>query len=415
MKLSAAQAQALAESAHWPPHKVVAMARGVDNLEELAISMKDQLAIEANRPPLTEGEPGGQSAGSRSSPPGSPLPSRMSTLSNALERSAGGFSNFGEFIRLIAANPGDERLVPLNIRAMSAEAGATGGFLIPSEWSSMLSDEVDYTSIVRQYVRSAPRTPERPDAEIDLPLLDYTKGRFGGVEVGWIGEGQAKPESEAAFQELHLRPKEVAGYTELTDKLIRNVPGISTLLASLFSQALAQTMDDAYLNGDGVNCPLGVLGHPACISVARKGAGLVAYDDLVNMIARSRGRAKRWVISQTVIAQIAMATLPGGLTPLWTPSFGEWGSVLGFPVDVWEAAPTLGSLGDILLVDWSYYVVKDGVELSVDVSSSHAENFIANRSVLKAFAGTDGQPWLKAPITLADGATTVSPFVALAA
>ena len=330
-----------------------------------------------------------------------------------LDRSSCGFADFGEFVKIIGANPADGRLQALNTRALSAGTGSAGGFLIPSEWSDALVDAIAYASIVRPYARYAPRSAEHPDAEIEMPMLDYSAGRFGGVNVGWIGEGAAKPEHEPVFRSLKLKPIELAGHCEVTDKLLRNAPGAASLLAGLFAQAIAATMDDAYLSGNGVAQPLGVLNHPACINVPRAGPGAVAYGDLVDMVAASRGTRKRWLISQTVIAQIANATLAGGLTSLWQPLASSWGSVLGYPVDVWEAAPVLGTLGDVLLVDWSYYLVKDGCQLAVDVTNSHGTNFVENRSVLKAFAATDGQPWLNAPITLADGVTQVSPFVAL--
>jgi HK97 family phage major capsid protein len=332
----------------------------------------------------------------------------------ALERSAAGFSSFGEFVSTIAANPADGRLQSLNTRALATLPGSAGGFLIPNAWSDVLLDAVNYASIVRPYARFAPRSEEHPDAAIDLPMLDTTTNPFGGIAVSWIGEGSAKPESQPVFRSLGLKPNEVAGYCELTDKLLRNVPGVSTYLAGLFVSAIAATMDFAYLFGNGVAQPLGVFGHASMINVARAGANTVTYPDLVAMIAASRGTRKRWIISQSVIGQIALATLPGGLTPLWQPNANGWGSMLGFPIDVFEASPVLGQPGDVMLVDWNAgYVIADGKGLTTDMTNAHGTNFIQNRSVLKAFAATDGQPMLTGPITLADGVTQVSPFVCL--
>lgn len=206
----------------------------------------------------------------------------------ALDSAAGGFDSFGDFIRTLNANPGDSRLQALNTRALEVQTGASGGFLVPTQWSDALVEAITYQSLVRPYARYAPRSDQQPDAAIEMPLLDYTAGRFGGVTVSWIGEGAAKPESQPTFGELTLKPNELAGYTELTDKLIRNVPGVSALLGGLFAQAIAATMDDAYLAGDGVAKPLGVIGHPATINVTRAGPGAVAYADFVNMVAASR-------------------------------------------------------------------------------------------------------------------------------
>jgi HK97 family phage major capsid protein len=332
----------------------------------------------------------------------------------ALDRSAAGFSSFGDFIACIGANPADGRLQSLNTRALATLPGSAGGFLIPTQWSDVLLDAVNYASIVRPHARFAPQSAEHPEAAVELPMLDTTTNPFGGIAVSWIGEGAAKPESQPAFRSLGLKPNEIAGYAELTDKLLRNVPGVSTYLAGLFVAAIAATMDQAYIFGSGVAQPLGVFGHASCINVARAGPGIVAYADLVGMVTASRGTRKRWIISQTCIPSIANSTLPGGLTPLWQPNANGWGSILGYPVDVYEAAPTLGNPGDVMLVDWNAgYVIADGKGLTTDMTNAHGTNFISNKSVLKAFAATDGQPMLTGPVTLADGLTQVSPFVCL--
>jgi len=372
------------------------IASGTAGLRE-RIDALEQLAIVGQRIPTAEGPAGSGRRGDL----------------RALDRGAAGFASFAEFVQVLGANPGDGRLQSLNTRALATLPGSAGGFLVPTEWSDALVAAADYASIVRPYARFAPQSAEHPDAAVELPLLDYSAGRFAGITVAWLGEGSAKPESQPVFREVTVKPNEIAGFCELTDKLIRNVPGVSTLLAGEFAKAIAAMEDDAYLSGSGVAQPRGWISHPACLQIPRTGPGAVVYADFVNMVAASRGRQKRWIISQTVIAQIAMATLPGGLTPLWQPSANGWGSVLGFPVDIWEAAPVLGTLGDVLLVDWSYYLIADGVGLRFDMTNAHGALFTQNRSVVKVYMATDGQPWISAPITLADGVTRVSPFVAL--
>jgi HK97 family phage major capsid protein len=64
-------------------------------------------------------------------------------------------------------------------------------------------------------------------------------------------------------------------------------------------------------------------------------------------------------------------------------------------------------------MDFSYYLVRNGA--GPFIAASEHVYFLNNKTVVKAFGSIDGQPWLKEPLTLDDGATQVSPFVILKA
>jgi hypothetical protein len=73
-------------------------------------------------------------------------------------------------------------------------------------------------------------------------------------------------------------------------------------------------------------------------------------------------------------------------------------------------SPALGTLGDVLLLVPTYYLIKDGV--ATTVAASEHVLFKQNKTVVKAFKSVDGGPWLDGPIAQEDG-QTYSPFVAL--
>jgi HK97 family phage major capsid protein len=72
----------------------------------------------------------------------------------------------------------------------------------------------------------------------------------------------------------------------------------------------------------------------------------------------------------------------------------------------------VGTEGDLILADCSYYLIKNGSGPFVE-ASPHVY-FTSNQTVIKAFWNVDGKPWLSQPIPL-EGSTsnTVSPFVVL--
>lgn len=73
-------------------------------------------------------------------------------------------------------------------------------------------------------------------------------------------------------------------------------------------------------------------------------------------------------------------------------------------------APALGSKGDVVLADWSYYLIKDGS--GPFVAASEHVLFQSNKTMIKVFWNVDGAPWLTAPFKEENG-YEVSPFVVL--
>ena len=90
---------------------------------------------------------------------------------------------------------------------------------------------------------------------------------------------------------------------------------------------------------------------------------------------------------------------------------GEPNTILGLPYVFTEKTPILGTAGDAILADESfYYVVEEG---GISISKSEHVYFLQNQTVFKFFLKIDGQEKLPAPIYLKDGTTQVSPFVIL--
>jgi HK97 family phage major capsid protein len=63
-------------------------------------------------------------------------------------------------------------------------------------------------------------------------------------------------------------------------------------------------------------------------------------------------------------------------------------------------------------VDPKYYVIGD--RMSLEIAASEHVNFLKNQMTWRIVERIDGRTWLDKPITLADGSSTVSPFVTVA-
>jgi len=331
-----------------------------------------------------------------------------------------GFRGFGDFLQAARWNHAHpalqyrENIRDSEHRVMSMGVGAAGGFIVPEQFSQILLKIDPQAAIFRPRAQVIP-AGSPPDSAITMPALDQSgvKGVYSGVTVNWIAEAGLKPETEPSLLEVKLEPQEVAAHVVVTDKLLRNSAAAGALISSLLRKAIIAAEDVAFLRGTGVGQPAGVIGHGSTINIARAGAGLIAYADIVNMFASFMfGGQPVWIGSQSILPQL-MALADVGNHIIWQPNArdGAPGSLMGFPLILNARSPVLGAQGDLILVDLDYYLIKDGSGIAVDMSDGYY--FKNNKTIIKAWWNVDGQPWMTTPLLLEDGASTVSPFVVL--
>lgn len=393
--------------------------------DDLKVNIDRVLGLEAME---AEGDERVPAAASRQ---GSESPDRVHAQGDPANRE---FESLGQFLAAVRFNPGDSRLQfdenaganattlgSMNERGeftaeQRMDTGSAGGFLVPTQLRSEILRIDPATSIVRPRAQVIP-AGSPPDAAISFPALDQggeaPENMFGGVEVQWIAEGQTKPETEAKFREIKLEPKEVAGIVYVTDKLLRNWQAAGSFLEGLLRGAVTQAEDFAFIAGNGIGKPLGFLNSGALLGVNRATANTVKYVDLVGMLSvmLMRGGSPVWVASQSVLPQILnMVDGDGRLIYQTNLREGVGQTLLGYPI-VWNNRSSgLGTKGDISLVDFANYLIKDGS--GPFVATSEHVRFAQNQTAIKIFWNVDGQPWLTAPFKEENG-YEVSPFVTL--
>jgi HK97 family phage major capsid protein len=340
------------------------------------------------------------------------------------------FESFADFLSAVRFRPNDPRLAYTDnpaafdpatgeLRAeFRVDNGPSGGFMIPNQLRDTIMRVDPQDALVRPRAEVIP-AGDPPDSSVTMGALDQTGSNpgnmFGGMTMTWIGEGDDKPETDAKLREITLTPHEIAGTAVITDKMLRNWQASRTFIESLMRGAVNAAEDYAFLRGSGTAQPLGVVNAGATKWINRATANHVAYADLVGMVARllMRGNAQTavWSIPQAAMVDITTMTDPEGHY-IWQPNArdGMAGTLLGYPVRWNNRAPALGSKGDIILADWSYYLIKDGS--GPYVAMSEHVLFRQNKTVFKVFWNVDGSPWLTAPIKEENG-YDVSPFVGL--
>jgi len=327
------------------------------------------------------------------------------------------FRSIGEFLFTCVHNRNDPRLYDLyEERAQSMGTGAKGGFAVPTQFRETLLSVTPQEAIFRPRC-TVIEAGDPPDSAITMPALDQTgtsDHMYAGVAVQWIGEGSTKPETDMNLREVELEPKEVAGHIVTTDKLLRNWAAASSVLETQMRLATIAAEENAFYNGNGVARPLGILQCGARVNYSRATANQIAFADVAGMFARLKfGGSPVWIASQTTLPQLmTIQDAAGNYIYVQSATAAVPSTMFGYPVLLHDRSVGLGTTGDLILCDLSYYLIKNGS--GPFVAASEHFYFTSNKTVIKIFWNVDGQPWLTAPIAL-EGSTanTVSPFVVL--
>lgn len=300
-----------------------------------------------------------------------------------------------------------------------------GGFLVPETISSTILQKSHSEGQLMSRCQSVPITVGNSTKWNAVTENSRASGsRYGGITVGRVAEGGQISGTKPKTERVGLELKKTAALVYLTDELMEDGPQMRTLTESLVPKAITFSTEEEILHGVGGGQMEGVLNAPALISVSKEtgqAAATVLFENIIKMWARldvnSRNNAV-WFINQDVEPALDLLALPvgtGGI-PVYMPANGvadtPFGRLKGRPVVTIEHCETLGTVGDILLLDLSQYLLasKGGVK----VAESMHVRFEYMEQALRYSVRNDGKSWWPAAMTPARGSNTVSPFVALA-
>ncbi|WP_406699243.1 phage major capsid protein [Singulisphaera sp. Ch08] len=311
-------------------------------------------------------------------------------------------------------------------------SGTTGGYTVAPDYGKELLQLAREESIVRPFSNNK----KLPAREAYYPMLNQTfvpsgtqgapqSAYYGGVKMTWSGEAQPGTPTEPTFKQVHIVTNELQGLTKISRFLLSDsFISLDSELKSLFSGAIAYAEDYAFLAGDGVAKPKGILQSPATITYAtRATANQFKLVDAANvmgaMTPQSRPKSV-WVMTNNLFSQLVQLVDASGRVT-YIPNVGTgyneaklaMGQLLlfGRPVLFTEKLPPLGTTGDVLLADFSKYITADTGSLEIAASDQYAFN--TNQITYRIIERVDGQAQIDAPFTQQDGTTKTSPFVIL--
>jgi HK97 family phage major capsid protein len=312
------------------------------------------------------------------------------------------------------------------MKAMVENTGVDGGFLIPTVHENRILSVQPEASVVRG--SGAMQLPVAGPVG-SLPALDQgtapTAGigdtaYAGGVVGGWEGEGSAGSETQPDFKMLEYHVRKLIAYTLASNEVVADSPiGIESLLTVLFGRFIAAKEDYAFLRGDGVKKPLGILNSGCAIGITPATNNVFALADALSMISRLQpvgmegANSIVWAAHRSTIPDIgAFEAGTGGSVWLADQAATLQGRpLLGYPIKFSEHLPQANNSGHVILGDMGGYIIFDRAGMLLDFSKE--VKFLNDQSAWRISKRADGKPWVIDAITLADpqGSYTVSPFI----
>jgi HK97 family phage major capsid protein len=223
-----------------------------------------------------------------------------------------------------------------------SETGAEGGYLVPHYMEARLNEEIAQISHVRNLAT----------------LLEVSRGNsvkiirdLGEFGAQWAGETAARPEtSTPSFAEEQINIHDIYARPAASQQFLEDAGiDIEAWIIRKLAERFSEVEEAAFVNGDGVNKPLGflksklrILGSAYSDALIIRTTGVAAalpakpFDFLINLTmglpARYRANAA-WLMNASTLATLRQVKDNNG-TYLWQPSsqVGQPSQLLGFPV-----------------------------------------------------------------------------------
>lgn len=324
-------------------------------------------------------------------------------------------------------------------QSRSVSAGTTlpgeGGDLIPPGFSTLLWDKAIGNSALLSRINFLPTTSNTYYLPQVVENSRVSGSRHGGLRAYWAKEAATLTATAMETAKAQMALHKVSLLVRVSEELMEDALLFGATIEKYAPMELAYTLQDSIVNGAGGDRPLGVLSAPCKVAVAKESgqaAASIVAANISKMYARMPADLRQtavWIHNQDIepaLDSMYYATgsnsgqlvylPPGGLT---TPVLG---TLKGRPLIPIEQCPTLGTEGDLALVDpgsiygiaKAYPTTLDGTSARMKYAVSMHAYFLTDEVAMKYVARVDAQPAWATPLTPAKGSNTLSPIVTLA-
>jgi HK97 family phage major capsid protein len=272
---------------------------------------------------------------------------------------------------------GESALTPDEVKQLSVDSDPQGGYWVTGQMSQQVITKVTETSPMRSLAMVETISSDALEIPEDI----------GEAAVGWTAETGVRSETASPTIGVRRVPvHEIYAMPKATQQLLDDARvNVEEWLSGKIAAKMSVTENIAFINGDGVDKPRGVLTYPAGITnpgeieqINSGSAGALTADGLRSLFYALKTpyiHNARWIMGRSTIESIAKLK-DGGGEYLWSPGLkeGEPQMLLGHPIDRMEDMPSVAANAlPVAFGDWKQaYTIVDraGVRVLRDPYSS---------------------------------------------
>jgi len=314
------------------------------------------------------------------------------------------------------------------VLGMSESVGQDGAFLVQSDHAEMLySNAKDAGFIASKCLEVVCSSKSNSTTFNQVDETSLARGSlFGGVSAAFVGEGGTISASKPKFRQVDIKLNKLTAAAYITEEQLEDASQLNSFVGAAFPYVMKDELDYHILWGNGAGVPLGVFNSGALITVAKESGPQTAdtivgenINKMVDRLLEANPSSTIFLGHPDTLAQLRVAYVAQGSVSAKSvyadPGLfpGSQANLAGYPFAKSQQCKALGDLGDLLLADFSKYVLfrKSGVKAA---QSSHVE-FLTDQMVFKWTVRVSGMPSLNNVLTDRHGSNTRSPFITLEA
>ncbi len=255
---------------------------------------------------------------------------------------------------------GSNHLSADETKSLTRSVDMDGGYLAPEQFIAELSkDIVEFSAL-----RSVSRVINVSAAMVKMPK------RTGTMNGKWVGETETRTGTQPSYGEQEFQVHEIATYVDVSNQLLADSAfDMDAELRSDFAEEFGRIESAAFVNGDGVKKPFGLLKNTDVEQIDMAGAS-VTYADFVKLYHALKGAYAAngvFAMNRTTIGAVRGLTDANG-QPLWQNALtnGNPNTIFGRPVlEVPEMPDEATGAVSIAFGDFRNFVIFDRMQLDV--------------------------------------------------
>ena len=215
-----------------------------------------------------------------------------------------------------------------------------GGYLVPDTFEKTLVDTLNDTLQFRKLAH----TFRSASGSHKIPVVT------SHATASWVDEGDDIPETTATFGQKTIGAHKLTALIKISDELLNDSAfDLEAYFRDEFVSRMAETEEDAFINGDGVGKPYGILHatEGADIGLTTTSDTKITADEIINLFYSLRAPYRHkavWLLNDSTIAALRLLK-DNNNQYIWQPGLkeGEPDKLLGRPVYTSPFMPTIAA------------------------------------------------------------------------